>query len=303
MKWQIKVVKLALMGRLPFGSHLRKLKRKLFGYKPDISNIRTTIRNLEQMEMALHGTGRSFNSATVLEIGTGWFPVIPIALTARGAKRVTMTDLTPHLDSATLIAAAALFEKYGSTAELGKNRIDVSDLPLTYLAPYNANQVADCSIDVVTSRTVLEHIAPEEIIKLLLNLKNKLTNDGIMIHLVDHSDHLEHTDKTISKINFLTWSNRKHAIVNWMTKEGENRLRHHEYQSIFERAGYKVLQEISEVHEPTLSIAKQLPLVERFADMCAQDLATLCSIYILAPIQGNQNLPEEPVAGRTQKLD
>ena len=96
MKWQIKVLKLAFIWRIPFGNGLRKLKRRFLGYKADIPNIHLTIRNLEQMEAALLSIGRSFKAATVLEIGTGWFLVIPIALTVRGAKHVTMTDLTPQ---------------------------------------------------------------------------------------------------------------------------------------------------------------------------------------------------------------
>jgi hypothetical protein len=84
-------------------------------------------------------------------------------------------------------------------------------------------------------------------------------------------------------INFLTWSRRKHALVNFLMKDGENRLRHHEYQPIFEKAGYDVLRSISEVHAKTRAEVESLPLVEPFSSMSPDLLATLVSFYVLAP--------------------
>lgn len=96
-----------------------------------------------------------------------------------------------------------------------------------------------------------------------------------MVHIIDHSDHLEHTDKSISKINFLTWSKGKHALINFLTKEGENRLRHHEYRRIFENSGFRVISATTEVHESTRQIAKTLPLVAPYSEMPPDQLAAL----------------------------
>jgi len=159
----------------------------------------------------------------------------------------------------------------------------IDDLPITYLAPFDPSAVPDGSVDFVISRTVLEHIPPDDLVNLFLALRPKLSPQGLMIHLVDHSDHLEHTDKSLSKINFLTWSVRKHAFVNSLTREGENRLRHHEYLPVFEMTGYQLVTTIADVHEPTRAIAKSLPLVAPYSDMTSDQLATLSSLYVLAP--------------------
>ena len=91
---------------------------------------------------------------------------------------------------------------------------------------------------------------------------------------------LEH--QRISKINFLTWSQRKHALVNYLLNEGENRLRHHQYQGIFEKSGYRVISATTEIHEPTRALAKTLRLVEPYSHMTPDQLAALSSLYVLA---------------------
>jgi hypothetical protein len=62
-----------------------------------------------------------------------------------------------------------------------------------------------------------------------------------MAHAIDNSNHFSHVDPTISRVNFLTWSEAKHRLVSKLAKGGENRLRHHEYGILFRRAGYVVI--------------------------------------------------------------
>jgi len=223
MDWHLRVAKQCILARVPFGQALRGIKRKCLGYEPDPSNLQDTLRCFEQMQEALSTLDRSFEGSTVLEIGSGWFPTIPILLGVKGAKRVLMSDLNPHMDQVTF-ASTLRFLKGALPANRTLHAIDtIDDLPITYLAPFDPSAVPDGSVDFVISRTVLEHIPPDDLVNLFLALRPKLSPQGLMIHLVDHSDHLEHTDKSLSKINFLTWSVRKHAFVNSLTREGEDR--------------------------------------------------------------------------------
>ena len=97
MDWRIRVAKLAISGRIPFGDRARRAKRRVLGYSPDKANLLGTLRDLDQMQAALSELGLSFSGATVLKIGSGLFPTIPITLTVRSAKRVLMSDLVPHI--------------------------------------------------------------------------------------------------------------------------------------------------------------------------------------------------------------
>ena len=81
----------------------------------------------------------------------------------------------------------------------------------------------------------------------------------------------------------LTWSKRKHTFANHLTREGENRLRDHEYPEIFEKAGYKVIKRIAQIHQSTQAIASSLPLADPYSSMSSEQLAVLSSLYVLAP--------------------
>lgn len=283
MDWHLQILKKAILGRIPFDHRLRALKRHVFGYKPDPGNLTSTLANLKQIQAELDSLGRTFRGSTVLEIGSGWFPTIPLMLAAEAVKHVYLSDLTAHMDEVTFKATLDFLRKTFPDATHLKKINCIGDIPASYLAPFDLDIIPDKSIDYIVSRAVLEHIQPAKIIDFLLALRPKLAPNGLMIHLIDHSDHLEFGDKSISRINFLTWSRRQHAWINLLMNEGENRLRHHEYPALFKRAGFSVLSEKAIIHDATNKIAKTLKLSSPYSGMTAEQLSVLTSIYILTP--------------------
>jgi hypothetical protein len=253
------------------------------GYSPDVDNLQTTLENYARIVRMAQSHGRGIVGARVLEIGSGWFPLIPVLLCQDGASEVVMTDVTPHFDPITFQAALAFMRQHYSASEAVGRVQRFEDLPLRYLAPFDPQTLADGSIDLVVSRTVLEHIPPGIIVDLLRALKPKLAPGGRMVHLVDHSDHLQHIDRSLSPVQFLGWSERRHSLVNWLTGEGENRLRHHEYPPLFRSAGFKVLAEEGEVHAAALASLATVGLVPPWDRMQPEQLAVLVSAYALAP--------------------
>lgn len=283
MDWRLQILKKTVLGRIPFGNSLRQLKRRAFGYKPDPDNLINTVENLKQMQAGLSSLERSFRGSTVLEIGSGWFPTIPLLLAKEGIKHVYMTDLTPHMDEVTFKATLEYLRQHFPEAIYLQKINRLEDIPASYMSPFDPGQLPDKSIDYVISRTVLEHIPPEAIIDLFSALRPKLAPDGLMVHLIDNSDHLEFNDKSISRINFLTWGERKHSLINFLMKDGENRLRHHEYPALFKRAGFSVLSEKAIIHHATNEIANTLKLSSPYSEMAPEQLSALTSIYILTP--------------------
>lgn len=282
MGWRLRVAKLAVFGRVPFGDALRRLKRQWFGYPPDAGNLRNTIRDHREMLDQLAAMGRSVRGATVLEIGTGWFPTVPLLLAQGGASRVLMSDLNPHLDAVTFRATLDFLRReVDGFRDLPADAV-LADFPLTYLAPLDLASIAPGSLDYVVSRTVLEHIPEPDLRQLMAALRDKLAPDGLMVHCVDHSDHLEHADRSLSKVQFLTWSDRRHQLINRLTGEGENRLRHSDYLRLFSELGFQTVYEKGDVHQPTLQQVPRLQLAPQFRGRPAEELATLRSIYIVA---------------------
>jgi hypothetical protein len=82
-------------------------------------------------------------------------------------------------------------------------------------------------------------------------------------------------------VNFLTWSPRRHRIVTRIARDGENRLRYHEYRAIFETAGYDIIATRADVHEATRAVLPTLHLAPPYAEMAPDELATLRSIFVL----------------------
>lgn len=284
MDWRLLVLKKAIVSRIPFREALRAFRRRKYGYPPDHANLVATLENYSQIKSVIKRAGRSLAGATVLEIGSGWFPVVPIKLVSDGVGRVLMSDLTPHMDAITFVETVQFLKSIYSDDSMIQSLTTIEALPIDYLAPLNVDHIDDNSLDYVISRAVLEHIPPADLRALLIALRPKLSKEGLMVHIIDHSDHLEHFDKSISKINFLTWSQAKHSFLNYLIGYGENRLRHHEYRKIFQESGFEVLEEQADIHDETLEFARSLRLASPFREMTPEQNAVLTSLYVLEPV-------------------
>ena len=276
MKWKLLLLKKSIIGRIPFADNVRKVKRKLLGYPPNYQYIKHTIDNYEKIK-----------AAVIKSIGTGWFPTIPILFARDGAKKVLLTDLNIHMDEITFGETLSLLKRYYPDDAYLECIKSISDLPFEYLAPFHATEVEDKSIDLITSHLVLEHIPRSDIYSTFLSLRSKISDHGLSINLVDHSDHFEHFDKSISKVEFLTWSEELHGVINYLIKDGENRLRHHEYHQIFIDAGFDIVEDIIEIDEKTISDLNHMDIKYPFSIMTPEQLATLTSIYTLKPSLGH----------------
>ena len=92
MRWQWKCLLDNLKGIVPFGSYLRHRKYDFIEYRSIHGRADWALEEgLQQLEW-LHGV-RSLAGATVLEIGTGWEPIIPLLYSIAGASRVYLTDV------------------------------------------------------------------------------------------------------------------------------------------------------------------------------------------------------------------
>ena len=91
-------------------------------------------------------------------------------------------------------------------------------------------------------------------------------DDGLFVHRIDYSDHFSHSDKTISSINFLQYSDAiwdRYAGNRYMYM---NRLRHDDFLAVFQAAGHRIMADTPKVDQRALQILRDgsLPLSERF---------------------------------------
>ena len=218
-------------------------------------------------------SGKSGVDKTFFEIGTGRVPITPMALFLMGAKKIITVDLNPYVKGELCQEALAyvcnhkndIYDVFGEY--LVKDNLDLllnyyaeekfsvegflKLCNISYLAPLDATNTSlpDDTVDYYVSYTVLEHIS-ECVLKGIVNEGNRiLANDGLHIHRIDYSDHFSHSDKSISPINFLRFTDqawKKYAGNRYMYM---NRMRHDDFRTLFESSGCKILSESMDCNE------------------------------------------------------
>jgi len=258
-----------------------------------------TVKRLEQV-------GRSPVGSTFLEVGTGRKINTPLAFWLLGAEKIITVDLNPYLKEELVREDLDYIVKNKSEIEgLFGNRIfndrlnvllEFIESPyelknllkfinIEYIAPGDASRLnlSESSIDFHTSYTVLEHISPEIIKAILKEGQQILKKDGLFIHKIDYSDHFSHSDKSISSINFLQFSDDDWDKIAGNRYMYMNRLRHDDFVSLFLALGNLVL--LDEVNQDS-DVVKLLEfnktkLHSRFSQKTKEVLA-ISSSWIIA---------------------
>ncbi len=284
--WQFQLAMGLAKAALPFQDDVRRLARKIRPYEANPVNTRQALdQGLRQVGL-LRDAGANL-SGTVLELGTGWLPVVPLLFYLAGAERLVLADIHRLMDDRTFEEvkrvlrdnAGRLADELRVPESLLRARLD-RPIPYDYFVPWNPREFADASIDVVISRTVLEHIPADLLEGYMPEFARILRPGGMMCHLIDNSDHWEHHDKTLSRLHFLRYEDN----LFWRmlcVRRYQNRLRHSDYMRLFERHGFDPLFVEAEPDAKSLDDLKSLPLASRFRGRELADLATLTSTVVL----------------------
>lgn len=303
MPWQVTCFLNNAKGLIPFRDQLRRLKRSVCGFEPgadrDAWTIREGIKQINSIRPHI-----DMQSATILEVGSGWQPLIPMLYSLAGARQVIMTDLNPLLDLVSFVASLKSLEANTAViqSELGVSAAAVSDfvragraggtlnellpkLRMQYRAPCDMQRsgMSAGSVDAVMSRAVLEHIPPQVIQGIFNETARILKPGGVTCHIVDNSDHWEHVDHSLSRVNFLKYSDGLFRLTYISDLHYQNRLRHSQYRQMLEKAGLAVVAEESEIDDKARSSLREMTVAPRFRQFSEDDLATITSFYLARP--------------------
>lgn len=237
----------------------------------------------------------------VLEIGTGWHPILPIAMWLAGAERVDTVDIRCNLTDAqvqeTLDAFHAASEdgrlaRYFPRAIPDRVRALLEAPPVAaegYVAwlrrfgvvthvsnePYGA--IADASVDLIVSVSVLEYFPRALLVSTGHEFARVLRPGGVMIHDVSLADQYAFMDGSISKLNFLRYSRRAWRIIN-SPLIPLSRLRASDYVAAFGECGFDTeLLDIERVEE---SEARSIPLAAEFRHYSLDDIAIIRTNFV-----------------------
>jgi len=283
---------------LPFQERLRDWKDRLVGYGREPAKDRARL--LDGLRM-LRWMG-SVQGQTLLEIGTGWQPMLPLLYALAGARVVT-ADLHRLVRresfQAALDAVAGMEEEIAGQLGIGTERIReatrpcgdfrerLRELRITYLAPCDCRSLPlrAGAVDIVTSRAVFEHIPPVALAEIVREAARVLRPGGRMVHLIDYSDHWSHRDRRITAVNFLRYPDWIFRLTCIHPQNYQNRLRHPEYVQLFEEAGFTVTRQEKYVDEKNLQSLGKMKIDKKFRRFSPGDLAATRGL-ILAVLGG-----------------
>jgi SAM-dependent methyltransferase len=257
-----------------------------------------TVKRLEQV-------GRSAVRATFLEVGTGRRINTILAFWLLGADKIITVDLNPYLKEELVktdlnyiqknkVKIEKLFndnifdDRLSSLLNFTQSSYNLADflkfINVEYIAPGNASQIplSSKSIDFHTSYTVFEHISPQVLEAILMEGNRVLKDDGLFVHKIDYSDHFSHSDKSISSVNFLQFSDDDWDKIAGNKYMYMNRLRHDDFINLFQDSNHHIL-----INEPTkddnlLSVieSSNFVLSEKFKHKSKDVISTTSSWFI-----------------------
>jgi len=202
----------------------------------------------------------------VLELGTGWFPTVPIALWLSGVDHITTIDIVDlkrvdyfravlpvflsytHEELVSLLPRLQV-DRFTHLRDLAVHpeRLNMDETLAAFgirplIADAVATQFESASFDLIVSNTTFEHIPRATLAAILREFARLLSADGIMSHLIDISDHYSHFDKSITPYNYLRYDE---SLWRWFNNAAlyQNRLRVSDYRVLHTDAGFTALEQ------------------------------------------------------------
>jgi len=174
---------------------------------------RTLEQGLYQVEM-LRRSGCELRQKTLLNLGTGWQPTIPLVFYLAGCDDIIIVDHERVLDQELLVQTAANLRGYagGIAKRLGLKKREViqrlrvpaevtlfgalRQFHMQYLAPYDLvdTTFTENSVDLVTARAPLAHYTMKYIKDLLPVISRLLRHDGSLCLCFDQKDRLDYLE-------------------------------------------------------------------------------------------------------------
>jgi hypothetical protein len=226
----------------------------------------------------------------VLELGTGWYPIVPIGLALAGAPEVTTLDVsslvdadriqrtlelyTAWLDSGRLSTALPGVDPARAEKALAATRkartATAGDLLArvgvrAVVGDAHATGLPDDAIELFVSNNTLEHIPPAVLATIMAELRRVAAPGAVMDHFIDISDHYAHFDHSITEFNYLRYPSRAWRLFN-NRLQYQNRLREPDYRRLVEEAGFTVVAEDAQRGAPEeLAAITLAPQFRRYA--------------------------------------
>lgn len=234
----------------------------------------------------------------VVELGTGWYPTVPIGLALQGVQRVITIDLEPLFDRQRTLEVLRRYQDFAASGRIelsstagrlldealkdshGRTAVELLRSMGVESQQIDARDTGlpEGSVDLFVSNNTLEHIGGPMLEEIFCEYARIAAPDATMSHFIDMADHYAGFDRSISVFNFLQFGPQTWRLFN-NRLQYQNRLRLSQYRKIHEDAGWTVTQQ--DPHREPLEVLRSVALSSGFRHFGEDDLrvssAWMCS--------------------------
>jgi SAM-dependent methyltransferase len=294
MNWRVKGIVQGVLSAVPGGRAVNDRLQTSLGNLRDFDHMvdRKVTDDWLVFAEYFRELGLSPAGLDILEIGTGWFPTLPVCFYLAGARSCHTFDLHSNLNwqmtrrmlrrlevhLAAIAAAsrrdlASVTEAYQRLLQANSIEVFLEQSNIRYHAPADATQTGfeAGSVDVVFSNSVLEHVPAEVIRGLMRESRRILRPGGVAMHCANCGDHYAYFDKSITMLNYLTYTQRE-----WERWNNEllyqNRMRPRDFVASSEGAGLKTLFVRFQPTPELLKVLPEIPVSPEFRDYPPEEL-------------------------------
>ena len=188
----------------------------------------------------LKNIGFDLKEKNIIEIGSGWRPIMPYYFKYFGNCGTVFTyDINQHYNKKWIRQLNQFFlQEY-------KIKVSPRESLLPNFVKYFPNKNIideDLSqrIDLIFSRFVLEHVKPADLLQMHQKFFQEIDDEAVILHLISPSDHRSYSDSDLSLQDFLRYSQEEWDRIQTRF-DYHNRLRLPQYLKIFDESGFDVV--------------------------------------------------------------
>lgn len=296
MDWRVKGIVQKVLSVTPGGSRLNSaMQLRMGGLRQFDRNVDTKVCG-DWLVLASHmkRLGIPMEGRVFVEVGTGWYPTLPVCFHLVGARRCHTVDLHRLMNWDLTRRMLARLEHHlpAIAAELEVDeqnlRVRLARLQqarsqeefldaagIEYRAPGDATTTGlpDASVDVVFSNSVLEHVPGPVIGALMRETRRVLRQGGIALHSVNCGDHYAYFDRRVTQIHYL-----RHGPMAWRLWNNDlqyqNRLRADDFLAMAREAGLSVILDLQRPRPELLATIDEFPVAPEFRHYSREQLCT-----------------------------